>query len=184
MSLTFPATDTMRRVPVAVTKYRWHSSSINTASFNQKTFAVRFTTGSDITSRQFVYEQGGGSRGLSVYVYNGRIYTNMWFAGSNIKSANTPVSANTTYHATIVLDNPNLTFYVDGSSIGSVSDATTLNSHGGDISITGNDGTRTHDGSSTSTSYLFGGTVHEILQYNSAISGSSLTDLHQYFDCS
>src|SRR5690554_4664115 len=36
----------------------------------QRTIFIAFRTGNDISTRQFLWEQGGGWRGLGIYIYN------------------------------------------------------------------------------------------------------------------
>jgi len=48
---------------------------INSAGpYTERSTFVALRTGTDVTSRQMIYEQGGGVRGLNIYIFNGFIY--------------------------------------------------------------------------------------------------------------
>ncbi|MCB0036885.1 MAG: CotH kinase family protein, partial [Anaerolineales bacterium] len=55
-----------------------NAADINTSSFTAKTFCIAFTTGTDVVTRQMVYEQGGGTNGVNLYVLNNQLYANLW----------------------------------------------------------------------------------------------------------
>ena len=161
-----------------------NSSSINSGNRDATTFAARFTTGSNVTSRQMVYEQGGTINGISVYVYQGQVYGNIWSTsqGWSNKFFSANASANTEYYVVLVYGKPDLEVYVNGSLAGSVNDLGTLNSHTGNISVTANGDTLYHDGSTGSTD-TFGGTVDEIVHWNSALSSSGVENLNIFLGC-
>ena len=51
------------------------AESINIGGpYDQKTIMVAFRTTTDVTTRQMIYEEGGGVRGLSIYIDNGLLY--------------------------------------------------------------------------------------------------------------
>ena len=120
---------------------------LNTASKAQhKSFAVVFKSGSDVSKRQVIYEQGGGSRGFNIYLESGKLHASAWNIPKDSgdgawgpKSINVSISPNTLYHAVLVYDGveKDLQFFVNGSLQGSVSGLGTLYSHGGDIGIGG-----------------------------------------------
>jgi hypothetical protein len=94
------------------------------------------------------------------------------------------VQSNTTYDLILIFNNPNLALYINGSQVDSLNDAGTLGSHSGGIGVMGkNSSTKFHDGNSGSSSYSFIGSVSALLQWNSALSGSNLDDLHTYMGC-
>jgi Flp pilus assembly pilin Flp len=166
--------------------YMSNSSAINTSTFNAKTMAVRFTTGGDVNTPQIIYEQGGGSKGMNIYIDNGGVYAGAWTnAGWGVKHLYASVQSNTTYDLVLVFNNPNMALYINGSQRDSLNDAGSLGSHSGGIGVIGkNSSTKFHDGSSGSSSYSFIGSVSAMLQWNSALSGSDLDDLETYLSCS
>lgn len=66
-----------------------NSGDINTISNTlEKSFTLVFTSGSDIASRQVLYEEGGATRGIVAYIFNSEMYLGAWNrandgAGSN-----------------------------------------------------------------------------------------------------
>ncbi len=121
-------------------------ANINSASFyTGKHFSVAFTTGANVTSRQAIFAQGGGTRGLNIYIEGGQIYYHIWSNandnGSNsawgvgsstgaffVSSGAGTILANTTYIATFhyEVSSPTgvLTGYLNGENIGSVTTST------------------------------------------------------------
>ena len=169
-------------------------ANINSASFyTGKHFSVVFTTGTDVTSRQGIYQQGGGTRGIIIYIEGTQIYYHIW-SNANDNGANSAwgvgsatgaffvssgagtIAANTTYIATFnyEINSPNgtLTGYLNGENIGSVTTSTIsgvdprLYAHA-DASIGGVTGsTRYHDNASGVT--YFGGAIQEFIYYSDA----------------
>ena len=74
---------------------------INTSDRLEKTHAVAFETGADVTARQIVYEQGGAKRGLSLFLEDGSLYGAVWntaeenWAIASLRSPASPPTART-----------------------------------------------------------------------------------------
>jgi len=111
-------------------------ATLNTGGpYSSKTLMMAFRTGNDVIGRQVLYEQGGGTRGISFYIFNGELYLNGWNLAETVwgpSFVNAVVTANTTYVATFIIDQASGTVegFLDGTSIGSVSGISFLNSHG------------------------------------------------------
>jgi len=69
-------------------------------------FHVAFRTGSDVTSQQVIYEEGGTVNGLNLYIDGGELIANAWSEneGWTPIDARTTVSANTSYVVSVVFD--------------------------------------------------------------------------------
>ena len=154
------------------------STDINTGGpYSAKTLVVVFKTGSDVTSRQIIWEQGGDTRGLNVYLDGGNLYINGWnlYEIPWLATAlSTPVSVNTTYVATMVIDAiaGKCEAFVNGTSIGNVGNVSWLYKHSGGCALGCVEGkTRFHDGS-TAGPANFGGQIAEFHQYNEVPSNS------------
>ena len=52
-------------------------NSINTTSVTARTVYIVFQTGIDITTQQYLYEQGGTTNGLFFYIQGGRLNAGM-----------------------------------------------------------------------------------------------------------
>jgi hypothetical protein len=91
-------------------------TDINTRvlGYNDKTVEVTFETSDDVTTRQVVYEQGGASAGMTIYIGNGNLYVGIYSSsGASTQFLNTPIEANTLNYAA-------LTFHFDGFSSGTL----------------------------------------------------------------
>lgn len=73
-----------------------NDADINTSVSTKKSFCVAFKTGADITTRQLIYEEGGGTHGLNVYIENGEIFNNLWVSSVD-NAASTTIQSNTMY---------------------------------------------------------------------------------------
>ncbi|NEN23775.1 T9SS type A sorting domain-containing protein [Cryomorpha ignava] len=78
----------------------------------QRTVLIAFRTGNDIASRQFLWEQGGGWRGLGIYIYNSELYIGVYDIeglGFGYSYKKTTIQPNTTYIVSLVLNVANTT---------------------------------------------------------------------------
>ena len=77
----------------------------------RRTIFIAFRTGNDISSRQFLWEQGGGWRGLGMYIYESEFYIGVYDiegAGFGYSYKKTSIQPNTTYVASLVFDVSNV----------------------------------------------------------------------------
>ena len=84
----------------------------------KRTIFVAFRTGSNVAERQYIWEQGGGWRGINIYIYDGEIYMGVYDSrndpdtgggsvpkfGFSYKTA--PILPNTTYVVSLVYNAP------------------------------------------------------------------------------
>jgi hypothetical protein len=91
---------------------------------------------------QVIYEQGGTTNGINMYIYSGSLYQGMWSnsTGWNGNWRSASISENTWYHAAIVYSGSNasseqLKFYLNGNLYGSASAGSQLSQHAGDVVI-------------------------------------------------
>ncbi len=156
------------------------SGNINTGGpYPGKTLVVVFKTSSDITNRQVIWEQGGGIRGLSFYLDSGSLFVNGWNLDATEPQwgptgLNTPISADTAYVATLVLDADASTFEasVNGTSIGSTGSIGQLYNHSNDCAFGHvESATKFHDGS-TKGPADFAGQIAEFYQFNRVLQNS------------
>ena len=83
--------------------------------YTNKSFTMAFRTDSDITTRQVLYEQGGGTRGINLYIFNNTLYSTAWNrsagdgngddwnTGGTLSTVSIGISANTPYLVTFEL---------------------------------------------------------------------------------
>lgn len=130
------------------------SDNINTTTITDRTIEGYFKV-DDATSRQVIYKEGGGSRGIAIYVENDYIviggynrsnsdYTPRW-EGTYFRE---PISDDTWYHVALVFDNvstpvnnpiaasdnTNLKWYLDGTLMDSRA-GFEIRNHSGDVNL-------------------------------------------------
>ena len=105
------------------------SRDINTGIFPERTVALNFYA-DDVSRRQVLFEEGGTTRGLIVYIENGELVVGGWNASSMQSNwsgtwLRAPIASGRWHHVAIVLDGstetlPNSFFgYLDGQMFGS-----------------------------------------------------------------
>ncbi len=163
------------------------TNQINTSAQDQRSVFVAFETGGDITSRQTIYEQGGGVNGFSIYIEGGQLYVGAWRGNGGTFSLyhSAPIAANSTNVAGFVFDASgagNFTGYLNGGTLGTLANTTAQASHPGDIGIGGvNNNTRYQSGSFGSSGEAFTGEIAELVNYQGAVGPGDATTLQNYF---
>lgn len=118
-----------------------NDDSINVLTYTRKSYIIAFKTGSDVTSRQLIYEQGGATNGLNLYLQSGNLFANIWNnSADNAAASSQTIVANTIYIVAWVFDGDNTRWdmYINGEATASASDATTmtvLSAHTGAIGL-------------------------------------------------
>ncbi|MDA3866036.1 MAG: hypothetical protein PF489_04710, partial [Salinivirgaceae bacterium] len=139
---------------------------------SERTMFVAFQTGADVSTTQYIYEEGGGTNGIGVFVKNYNVYVTIYNDGNtnNRTTIFEAVSANTTYVLSFNWYNGALSAYLNNvpfsnqTSNGSI---TNLKSHTGDISIGFTGGTtRDENGNSVNGGQNFSGEIAEVLYYD------------------
>lgn len=141
----------------------------NASGFTLKSLLIAFETGADVTSRQMVYEQGGGGNGYNIWIESGVLHFGAWSSFSYIEST-TAVTANTAYYVVHELDQPSgvLRSFVNGAKTETGGMSAIMNAHGGNVGIGAmNNGTRISTSQSFSgENFFFGGKIMEVVHYN------------------
>ena len=159
------------------------NDKVTNNGFQRKSIHVAFrTNANDITTKQQIYEQGGGTNGLGIYVRNGSVHVAAWNRGNTSNptapwNEGTPtpfisasVALDTEYIITFELDGDNtgltgtMTAYLNGQSMGSISNVGLLFDHTGGIEFGDSDGSRYDDNTTAATS--FEGEISEFIYCN------------------
>ncbi len=157
-----------------------NSNDINTGGpYSDRTIEVWFRAADvENTTKQVIFEEGGGVRGFNIYIENGNLYVGGW----NENETNwqgTWLSTNSIYsyvwhHVTLRLENGNdnveadkFKGYLDGIEFGS-GEASQVYAHSGDIVIGMNGSTKFHDGDDNSVGEYFLGHIDEMRIWNEA----------------
>jgi hypothetical protein len=163
-----------------------NSADINIGTHSQRTISLQFNA-DNVTTRQLLYEEGGTTRGLSIYIDNGLLYVGGWNvpdseSGWDPVFVSTSITAGTSNSVTLVLDGGTtvapgaLTGYANGRAFGTAA-GSQLWSHGGGIGIGGTNGrTIFHDGRSSSNAY-FSGSIDNFNIFNRALNAAEVQEL-------
>ncbi|NRA31421.1 MAG: hypothetical protein HRU11_14300, partial [Parvularculaceae bacterium] len=162
--------------------------------FPQKTFAISFETGANITDRQIIYEQGGNVRGLNIYVEGGQLVFGAYNLVTNDPSPAWPWSevrvnleANTRYTAQLVIDgntsnSGQIRAYLDGQLVDSVGGVGVLYEHPGGIGVGQINGNAVLNGTVANANPItnFQGRIDKVVQYNEVFSGDLFDQVTTY----
>ncbi|MCE7996544.1 MAG: T9SS type A sorting domain-containing protein [Roseivirga sp.] len=161
-----------------------NNSDFNTAtSYTNKGINLAFRTSTtDVTDRQVLYEQGGNTRGIIVYIRSGNLHVSAynrnndgtgspWNNGTNITTVSTSVSTNTEYIITLELAGASgvsgtLTAYLNGASFGTLSSVGLLFSDTDGIEFGGSDGSTQYDDGTNASTNSFEGEISEFIYCN------------------
>ena len=163
-----------------------NSSDINLGTFQERTIALQFVA-DDVTNRQVLFEEGGTSRGLNIYIDDGQLYVgahNIPETGFTPTFISTPIQAGQEISVALVLNGTDsvqpdaLVGYVNGQSFGSAP-GSQIHQHSAGIGLGGvNQSTVFHDGNFTgATGFNFGGTIDDFSLYNRALSSGEINSL-------
>lgn len=149
----------------------------NGAGYNgdQRTMFVAFKTGADINTTQYIYEQGGGTNGIGVFIKNGNLYVTIYNDGNtnNRVTVFESVSANTPYIFSFNWNNGALSALLNNVSFSNQTSngtITSIKNHGGAISIGFTDAnSRNEDGVNHSSGNYFTGEIAEMIYYDASL---------------
>lgn len=172
------------------------ASITNHADFNLSTLGQRtiamwfFAEDVDAAGRQMLYEEGAGTRGLNIYIEDGRLYVGGWNrAESNWSGtwlSTDAVQSGQWHHVALVLDggavvtDDALRGYLDGVQFGS-GEGSQLWAHSGDINVGNGGDTRYPDGTG-SASDPFTGYIDEFRAYTRVLTDHDLAVLGGAFN--
>ena len=163
-------------------------AEINTGGpYDDKVLVIVFRSSDNISDKQVIYEQGGSTRGLNMYLMDGQLYFNGWNRANDDSGATTPwnpvfvsspVTTNTNYVAVLRYSHTNnrLSAYLQGQFVGESIGIGRLFNHSDDGAIGGVQGsTYYHNGTSDRT--YFKGHISEFIKYNGGLSDTELQGL-------
>ena len=149
------------------------AAEINTGNATEKTIGLAFETGVDVANRQVLFEQGGGLRGINIYIENGELFHTAWNykAGTEWGYKTVSIGSVETYTAyTTLLSFEALSSaqgtiegYLDGVLGGTLTGTGTLFADAGGVGIGQMvDQSRFVDGNVRGDGYAFSGTIENI----------------------
>ncbi len=161
-----------------------NNTDFNTAtSYTNKGINLAFRTSTtDVTDRQVLYEQGGDTRSIIIYIRSGNLHVSAynrnndgtgspWNNSTNITTVSTAVSTNTEYIVTLELAGASgvsgtLTSYLNGASFGTLSSVGLLFSDTDGIEFGGSDGSTQYDDGTNASTNSFEGEISEFIYCN------------------
>lgn len=167
-------------------------SNINTnGPFTAKTYFMVFRTGPSVGATQVLYEQGGNSRGIAMYINGGdnNLYMGIWnnSGGNNTWYVNFPVSANQNYLVMLRYDGTGGTVegFVNGTTStittnGSATVPASLDDHGGNIGLASVNGNMRDAGFTSLTDNDFTGYIAEFIHFNKAVNAAEEKIIKNY----
>jgi hypothetical protein len=168
-----------------------NTADINLSNrFEEKSLMVFIKTSDNIEDMQMIYEEGGRTRGLNLYIYDSTLYAGVWNRANDAGTSNnyyevvtvsTEIRANKDYMISVIFDANTDTFslYVNGNLSETASNIGYIFSHSGNIGIGGVSGyTRTHIGDTGNA--FFEGYISEFVFFNKALNEEELDALEDY----
>ena len=92
----------------------WNQSTINTSTFDEKSFWIIFQTWDDITTLQNIYEQWWGTRWYAIQIEGWKVYAWVWnnaerASWDQYKSLSANITPNTSYRLIMIQDSTDAT---------------------------------------------------------------------------
>jgi len=160
--------------------------------FEEKSIELWFRADS-LSRRQVLYEQGGGTRGLAIYLDGGTLYVCGWNRandGGRVAapwgnspaplSVSTTIEAGRVYYVALVMDGDSNGFggsidgYLNGRHFGQVSGVGLLYNHNPAVIGTAVSGIRFHDNDTSTNNRSFDGVIDEVALYDTALTASQI----------
>ena len=169
--------------------------SLNQGDIIKRTISVWFNVDDSFgaSHKQVVYEQGGTTRGLAIYVFNGSLFVGGWndvasesnWPGTFLETGS--IQSGKWHHVALVLDGSSTTVqpnslkgYLDGALFGSGGGAR-IWGHDDDIGIGAVDGnSRFRDGAVLAGANGFKGRIDEIRIYDKVLTDSEIQNLASF----
>ena len=165
-----------------------NSADLNTGkSYAEKTLAVSFTAGEDITSRQVIYEQGGSWRGINMYIENGQLHMNVWSVRGDLiwgyKTVSVDIEPGQDVSAVMAFTGTEnndgvMTGYLNGEAVGQADGVGILLKHTNGIGVGQVNGGTVINGKPSSGKLEFKGSVNKLVQFNEELDASGVAELN------
>ncbi len=159
-----------------------NSPLVNTSVINERTVELTFKA-DNLEGRQVLFEEGGGTNAISLYLDDESLYFVARDAGDfGPFNISVEVEAGKTYQASFVLSNSDSSFkgYLNGEEVGAGFINQGISGHSGAVSLGRNSGgTFFHDGANSGNGEYFQGQISDFALYNTALTQD---DLRERFD--
>ena len=117
------------------------SAVYNTVTSTNKDMSISFVTGTEVLTRQVIFEEGGTTNGLNIYIEDGRLIWSIWSesTGWGYTHISSAIGPNQDHTARLVYNGTEEYFeaYMDGHLIKRVQAGTSLSKHTGNNALGG-----------------------------------------------
>ncbi|MCO4820120.1 MAG: hypothetical protein KC517_10905 [Bacteroidetes bacterium] len=159
-------------------------NDLNKSASTERTYIVVIRTSTDISSRQVIYEEGGATRGINIYIYNSKLYVAGWNRANDgadapwdFKGIDSTITPTTEYIITMVYDGSSdnttsgrILAYMNGSLMGTANGVGKLYGHGDDIGLGAmNRNSYFENGNGSGNGYYYEGDLAAFIQFNYAL---------------
>ncbi|RNC85710.1 MAG: DUF2341 domain-containing protein [Balneola sp.] len=165
---------------------------INNSIFSQKSFALVFRTGSDITGFQVIFEQSNGTQGYNFTLEDGVLYAQAYSRNDDNWGSTNPirhksinlgaVQTNSSYTLLAYHDSNLWTAQVNESAFSSFTDAGPMPANGSPLGLGGNSDNTKNPVTLSNENGFFTGQIGEIASWNTVLSGGQIASLNTYFN--
>lgn len=188
-AIEFDGTDASVLIP--------NNNAINTSGpYTAKTIELWFKANAPLSGLQMIYEQGGGSRGLNIYLNDDQLYLNGWNIITSDGAGDgwgplyitETIQPGATYHLVMLFEGESaadtfdgtISGYLNGRLLNSVTGIGRLYSHADPVAIGGVAGSTYYHTGGGGLSY-FNGIVDEVVLYSTLLSEQRI--LAHYANC-
>lgn len=167
-------------------------TSINNSVFSQKSFALTFRTGDDVSGFQVIYEQASGARGYNFTIVDGTLYAQAYSRGdANWGGANGErhrvidlgsVQPNESYILIAYHDSNEWAAKVNSGFLESFDNADDMPAVSENVAMGGNVGNTRHPITLSNENGNFDGQIAEFASWNTSLNGGQRASLYNYFN--
>lgn len=164
-----------------------HADLNTNTEYAQKTILMVFHTSEDVTTHQVIYEQGGGSRGLSLYITEGLLYQCAWnnvseggFSAWSPQCVTSPAIKNSIHFAALRFDQPGneMAAFVGFTKVDSITAPGKIFGHSGAIGLGDTKDNSLYHNLDQSAGHPFKGYLYEYITYNNALSDLDIAGVY------
>lgn len=167
-------------------------TSINNSVFSQKSFALTFRTGDDVSGFQVIYEQASGARGYNFSIVDGTLYAQAYSRGdANWGGANGErhrvidlgsVQPNESYILIAYHDSNEWAAEVNSGFLESFDNADDMPAVSENVAMGGNVGNTRNPITLSNENGNFDGQIAEFASWNTSLNGGQRASLYNYFN--
>ena len=150
-------------------------------AFSARSVSLWFNANS-VNANQTIYEEGGATNGMNVYIGSGSVYGGVWAESNSWAGVwlSYPVSAGVWTHVTLVYNSSsNVEFYVNGTRVSSAASAASMPSHVFEDALGAmREETKLDTGDRFGHGLYYNGILDEVKVYNKSLTASEVQNIY------